>query len=193
MRAVELRLRQHERRLALLPGGGARADDGHLVVHVLDGAHELETRAARLPRPPAAHVRVGHDQLGLRDLHRRLPDGDLHPVRLRVELDEHVAFLDAVVVLHEHAGHLPGHARRDEGDVAVHVGVIGGNGVQRVEDFRQRDEQEHRQQREGSDELPRETPRGRGGRGGRGGWIGRGGLRLVGGHGASCDGCWNAG
>src|SRR5207248_1846263 len=58
-----------------------------------------------------------------------LIDQDL--VRLLVELDEQVPLVYAVVVIDEDLHHLTGHARRYEGHVAVDVGVVGGNRVQR--------------------------------------------------------------
>ncbi len=56
-----------------------------------------------------------------------LGDVDLNLEGFFVELDQEVALADAVVVIDEHPGDLSGDARGDEGDVAIDVGVIGGD------------------------------------------------------------------
>ena len=56
---------------------------------------------------------------------------DLNLVRFLVELDQQVPLLHAVVVVHQDLGHLAGDAGSHEGHVAVDVGVVGGNRVQR--------------------------------------------------------------
>ena len=76
-RALELRLGQRERRLALLQVAARARSSGDLVIHVLDGVLQLEAQAADLP-DLAAHGRLGHDEIGLRGIHGRLLDGDLH-------------------------------------------------------------------------------------------------------------------
>ncbi|MBV9999814.1 MAG: hypothetical protein JO015_11970 [Verrucomicrobia bacterium] len=45
---VKLRLRQHQGRLALFPGGDPRPHQRDLVVDVLDGMEQLEARRPRL-------------------------------------------------------------------------------------------------------------------------------------------------
>ena len=78
----------------------------------------------------AAHLGLGGRQVRLGRLHGGLLDGDLNLVRLRVESHQHVPFFHAVVVIHQDLAHLAGHAGSHESDVAVDVGVIGGNRVQ---------------------------------------------------------------
>ena len=64
-----------------------------------------------------------HPGLGLGHGGARLRKGDLQ-VR-RVQLDQQVALLHRLVVLHQHARHRAGDARRHRGDVAIHLGVVG--------------------------------------------------------------------
>jgi hypothetical protein len=61
---------------------------------------------------------------------------DLHLEGFRVDADEQVAFLHAVVVIEEDFEHLAGHARGDEGDVAVDVRVVRGDRGERPDDGR---------------------------------------------------------
>ena len=55
---------------------------------------------------------------------------DIDFVRLLVEFDENVSFFHAVVVIDEYFHHLSGHAGGHEGNVAVDIRVVGGNGVE---------------------------------------------------------------
>ena len=79
----------------------------------------------------AAHLGLGGHQVGFGRRHGGFLDLDLNLVRLLVELDQQVALFHAVVVIHQDLGHLARHPGGDEGHVAVDVGVIGGNRVQR--------------------------------------------------------------
>ena len=97
---------------------------------VLDGVLELEAIGPRLGHL-AAHLGLGGRQVRFGRVHGGFLDRHLNLVRLLVELDQHVALFHAVVVVHQDLGHLAGHARSHEGHVAVDVGVIGGNRVQR--------------------------------------------------------------
>jgi hypothetical protein len=60
-------------------------------------------------------------------------DRDLHLVRPWVKLNEHVAFLDAVIVIDQDARHLTADAGCDESHVPIHIGVIGRDGVERAD------------------------------------------------------------
>ena len=142
-RAIELRLGEHLRRLALLPCGDARPNERDLVVHVFDRVLQFEAQAARLP-DLAAHRGLGRYQLRLRGIDRRLFDRDLHAIRLGVELDQHVAFLHAVVVVDEDARDLARDARRDKSYVAIHISVISRDRVPGVKSFRDYEQQEQR-------------------------------------------------
>jgi hypothetical protein len=58
--------------------------------------------------------------------------GDLHLVRLRVNFNKHVTSFHAIVIVDQHAGYLTADSGRDEGHVAIHVRVIGRDGIQRM-------------------------------------------------------------
>ena len=75
----------------------------------------------------------GGDEIGLRGIDRRLGDVHLHLVRLLVELHQQIALVHAIVVIHQNAHHLAGHARGDERDVAVDVRIVGGNRIERFD------------------------------------------------------------
>ena len=71
--------------------------------------------------------------------------------------DEEVAAVHAVVVVDEDPCHLATDARGDEGDMAVHVGVVGRDGVERFDGPRNAEPQDERQAhdaRAGNHELP---------------------------------------
>ncbi len=55
--------------------------------------------------------------------------GDGHFVVPGVQLHEHVARLDELLVLHIHLDHVPAHARADRDDAAIDFGVVGGFGL----------------------------------------------------------------
>ncbi len=131
-RPIELRLGEHLCRLRLLPRGRARTNQRDLIIHVLNRMGEFETQAPRRGHF-TAHCGLGYNEVRLRGIDRGLLDRDLYAIRLRVELDEHVAFLHPVVVLNKHAGHLTDDARCDESHVTIHIGIIGRDGVPRVD------------------------------------------------------------
>ena len=60
----------------------------------------------------------------------RLLFGDRVLEWLLVQLGEKLAIADTIVVIDQHAGDLAADARRHEGDMAVHIGVIRRDGVQ---------------------------------------------------------------
>jgi len=68
---------------------------------------------------------LGYDQVRPGRIDCCLFDRDLHLVRLRVEFDQHVAFLHSVVVVDQDPSHLADHTGRDEGHITVHIRVIG--------------------------------------------------------------------
>ena len=72
----------------------------------------------------------------MRSVDRRLLDGDLHTIRFRIELNEHVALLYAIIVIDQYSQDLTWYPRRYERYIAVHVGVVGGDCVQRVKNSR---------------------------------------------------------
>ena len=89
---------------------------------------ELEPLAACL-RHQSSHGCVSQNKVCICNVNSRLLYGHLYLIRLRIEFDEHVAFAHAAIVVHEHSHHLPRNARRNKGDVAIHVGIVGRDGV----------------------------------------------------------------
>ena len=130
---------------------------GDLVIDVLDGVFELVAIGPGLGHL-AADLGLGGRQVRFRRFHGGLLDGDLNLVRLRVELDQHVPLLHAVIVIHQHLAHLALHAGSHESDVAVDIGVIGGNRVQRRHHPGRKEISAHRQgrqRRRQQQQLPR--------------------------------------
>ena len=126
---VELGLGQLQRGLALVEIGNPGVQESDLVVDVLYGVLELPALAPRLGLE-TAHRRGRRHQIRRAVIHRRLLHGDGEPERLLVQLDEKVALAHTIVVVHQHPEHLARHPGRDEGDMAVHKGVVRRNGVQ---------------------------------------------------------------
>ena len=126
----EIGLRQFQGRLPAVESRHGGVQIGDLVIHVLDGVFELETIGPGLGHL-AADLGLGGRQVRLRRFHGGFLDGHLNPVRLRVEFHQHVPLFHAVVVVHQDLAHLARHAGSNERDVAVDIGVIGGNRVQR--------------------------------------------------------------
>ena len=93
---------------------------------------ELKALAARL-RDLTSHRGLGRNEVRLGGIDSRLFDRDLHAIGLGVEFDQHIAFFHAIVVVHEDASDLTCNSRSDEGDVAVHIRVIRGNGAKRTD------------------------------------------------------------
>ena len=145
---LEIGLGQLQGRLAAVESRHAGVQIGDLVVHVLDGVFELEAIGPGLGHL-AADLGLGGRQVRFRHFHGGLLDGDLNAVRLRVEFDQHVTLLHAVVVVHQDLAHLARHAGSHESDVAVDVGVVGGNRVQRRRHPRRKEVSADRQARRG--------------------------------------------
>ena len=80
-------------------------------------------RAVRGGRDGNRGLLLRNRRLRLRHGGARLRDGNLQIGR--VQLDQQVALLHGLVVLHQHAHHRAGDARRHGGDVAIHLGVVG--------------------------------------------------------------------
>jgi hypothetical protein len=97
--AVKLLLRQHKARLALLPCRHALPDESDLVVYVLDGVSQLESLAPCLCHQ-SPHGRFGHNEVCICNINSRLLYRHLHAKGLGIELDEHVAFAHAAIVVH---------------------------------------------------------------------------------------------
>ena len=127
---VEGGLRQRERGPLRLERRHVGPQQGDLVIDLFDGVLEIETQAAGFSDGAARGGRCSH-QIGLGRGNGRLRDIDLHLVGPAIEFHENVALADPVVVLDEHPHDLPGNPRRHEGHIVAHVGVVGGNGVQR--------------------------------------------------------------
>src|SRR5437660_10947118 len=99
-----------DRSLLRVPEGDLRAQEGELVVHVVNGTLKVEAQAPYLALC-AADLGLGGDEVGVGGHHGGLGDGDWHVVRLRVELHEQVALTDAVIVLDQDRRDLPGNTR----------------------------------------------------------------------------------
>ncbi len=83
----------------MLPCRHALPDESDLVVHVLDGVSQLESLAPCL-RHQSPHVCLGQNEVCLCDVNSRLLYRHLYAKRLRIELNEHVAFAHAAIVVH---------------------------------------------------------------------------------------------
>ncbi len=143
LRALKFRLCEHLRCLGLFPGGRARANQRHLIVHVLNRVREFEAQAARRAHF-TAHRRFGNGEIRLCGIDRSLLDRDLHAIGFRVEPDEHITLLHSIVIVDQDTRHLADDARCNEGHVAVHIGIIGRNGVPRMDDSRNDDKRAER-------------------------------------------------
>ena len=109
--------------------------------------------------PPHPGQLLGHHEFGLGGIDRRLFDRHLHSIRLGIEFDQHVAFFHPVVILDQNARHLARDARGDKSDVAIHVGVVRGYGIQRVQNFGDsQDERDHHQQDDNREQPPSPFP-----------------------------------
>ena len=187
--AVVIALGFYERGFLGLKCGDACVEEGDLVVDIFDGMFECEACGAGLTCEGLG-LGVGGGEIGLGCNDGGLGDVDLDLVGLLVELDEEVAFADAVVVIDVDAGDLAGDARGDEGEVAVDVGVVGGDGGEGADGFGGA-EVEGEEEDDGEDEV--EAPAGFVLCGGRR----VGGLRSGGGYGGrrGCSGtcCEGAG
>ena len=69
------------------------------------------------------------NEIGSGCIHRSLLNCYLNPVGLRVQLDQHITFLDPIVVVDQNVRDLSTYPRRHKRDVAVHVGIIGRDGT----------------------------------------------------------------
>ena len=126
----EIGPRQLQGRLPAVESRHTGVQIGDLVIHVLDGVFELVAIGPGLGHL-AAHLGLGGCQVRFGRFHGGFLDGNLNAVRLRVEFDQHVPLLHAVVVIHQDLAHLARHAGSNESDVAVDISVIGRNRVQR--------------------------------------------------------------
>ena len=100
---------------------------------------KFETQAAGLPYLTSGSG-LRHNKIGLRGVDRSLFDRDLDAKRFRIQLNEHVALLNSIVVVHEDSRDLSADTRSDERDVAVDEGVVSRNGMPGVKRFRDYDE-----------------------------------------------------
>ena len=103
---------------------------------------EAEAVAAGLGHD-AADLILGHQDIRLGRVDRRLLQVDLDLIRLLVELHQQIALSHAIVVVDQNLGHLARDARRHERDVAVDIGVVGRNGVERTDQPADTDQQHH--------------------------------------------------
>ncbi len=114
---------------------------GHLIVDLFDGVLELESIGAGLGHQ-SPNLVFSHFQIRSGGGHHGLLQIDLNLVGLLIEFDKHIPFANPVVIVDQNFGHLARHAGRDEGDVAVHVSVVGRDREQRADKQRRHEKQE---------------------------------------------------
>lgn len=119
--------------MSLVQGRNPLAHKRDLVIEHLHGILKIESLTPRL-RDQGLRIRHSEIEIRLLDRLRRLFDLDLNLIRRGIEPHENVPFLHLIVILNEDGRNLPGHPRCDERNVAVHVGVVRGNRVKRVDD-----------------------------------------------------------
>jgi hypothetical protein len=83
-------------------------------------------------------------QVCFRGVDRRLLFGHCNPVRLLVQLGKDISIMHTVVVIHQDAGNLSCHARRNERHVPIHECVAGGVCVEHLLDPRDAQYEENR-------------------------------------------------
>ena len=127
---VEVDLSQRELGFALVDTGNLGAQQGDLVVDVLNRVLQRPAPAHGL-RFDAAHFGPGHLQVRRRRIDSRLFDRDCDLKRLLVEFDQQVSLVHPVVVVDEHARHLAFDPGGHERHVTVDIGVVGRNRVER--------------------------------------------------------------
>ena len=115
--------------------GHVGPQQGDLVVHVLDGALQLEACGTRLANH-GANVVAGHVQIRFGDVVRCAFRIDRNLVWFSIEPYQRAALADAVVVIDQHADDLAWHAGGDERDMAVDVGIVRGDRIQGAVDVR---------------------------------------------------------
>ena len=144
LRPIEFDLRQHQCGLALVDRGDPRVQQSDLAVDILHGALQVPALAPCL-RFDRAHRSGGRLQVRFRSVDRRLLFRDRNLVRLLVQRDEELALAHTVVVIDQNAGDLSRHAGCHERHVPIHVGVVGGDGVEHLLDPRDAEHEENRQ------------------------------------------------
>ena len=112
-----------------------RAERGKLVSHRFDGVLQIEPIAAGL-RYRGMSLGLGGDHVRFCCMDRGFLDRHLNLIGLLVELDQQIAFLHAIVVVHQHASNLPRDPRRHKRHMAVDISIVGRNRVQRRSDKR---------------------------------------------------------
>ena len=98
-----------------------------LVFDVLHGVLEFPALAAG-PCFNTTHISFSRIEVRLCRVDSRFLNSDDDLIGLRVEFDEKISLVYAVVVVHQNPGHLTRHAGRHERHMTVHIGIIGRNG-----------------------------------------------------------------
>ncbi len=106
---------------------------GDLILQTLDRMLQIEALTVRQSRE-ALILGLRGQQIGLRNSNLCFRDVDFDLIGLFVQRHEQVALMHPVVIVHQNAHHVTGNARRDEGDMTVHVSVVGGDGFEREDD-----------------------------------------------------------
>ena len=132
---VEINLCQLECGVAFIECGNAGMQLGDPVIDILYGVLQLKEQAPGLCFN-AAHRGCGRLKICLCCVDSRFLHGDRVLEGLLVQLGEKISLMNTVVIIDQHAGDLSAYASSNECDVAVHVGVIRRDGVERQSDPR---------------------------------------------------------
>ena len=123
---LQLRLRRRDRRIGRRQSAASLA---RLNFNLLHARRRKQTALSK--RAIAAHFRCGPGAVGLfrcaRALclrQRRARRRDLRLVVRGIDLDEHVAGMDALIFRHGDGAHIALHLRRDQRNVGAHIGVL---------------------------------------------------------------------
>jgi hypothetical protein len=113
---IEVDLRQPQLGLGLIEVGDASVQKGDLVVEVLHGALQFPAPASGFGFNPA---RLGFGRLQVR-LGLRYPG----PVVVILDFDQHLAFFDALKIIHGHPAHITFDLGAERRDVAANISIV---------------------------------------------------------------------
>ena len=114
---TEVDLCQCQHRLALIESGDASAQKGDLVVEVLHGALQFPA--------PASGFGFNTARLGFRRQQVRLGLRHPGPIIVILDLDQQLALLDPLKIVHGHPAHITFDLGAERRDVAANVSIVG--------------------------------------------------------------------